>query len=128
MNLFRTEAPICVSPVEVLENGDWREAELRSEGGLILTSVSSQEHDLLLDIHQGFDPGALRGILASLHVKEGDGDDPKTINLLALPAKDQIIRHQDRYYKVTVVVQSSNGSAAVFVKKISMADFLRWTS
>lgn len=125
MNLFKTDRLLTVSPVECLEGGDWRPGSLRTRGGLIITETTDVEHDFLVDLCQGYDPTGLKGIMVSLHVENKNEDDPPEVNLLALPAAGQVIRHQDKYYLVKVVVQSSNGSAAVFVSRLPVSAF--WT-
>ena len=126
MNLFKTDHLITVSPVECLEGGDWQGPRtLKSRGGLILTDTTDKEHDILVDFCQGYDPTGLKGIMVSLHVENKNEDDPPEVNLLARPAAGQVIRHQDKYYLVKVVVQSSNGSAAVFVSRLPVSAF--WT-
>lgn len=122
MNLFRTESSIIVNPVEVLENGDWKQTQLRSTGGMILTDLTENDHDLLVGFHQNYDPDCLKGLVVSLHIKDRTEDDPEKINVLALPNRGQVLRHHDRYYLVKFVVQSSAGSAAVFVDRVRVND------
>ena len=126
MNLFKTDRLISLNQVECLEGGDWRGPRpLRTRGGLIVTDVTDKEHDLMIDFCQGYDPAGLKGIMVSLHVDSPTCDDPPEVNLLTLPVAGQVVRHHDKYYLVKVVVQSSNGSAAIFVDRLPQNTF--WT-
>lgn len=119
MEIFRTESEIAIDPCEKHTGEDWKNVrKVKLPGGLILTGLTEQEHDAILNIMDGLDPLGLRGFVVTLIVNNADEDDPKNINLMFLPQKDQIIRHQDRHYLVIRVLQSTNCSAAVFVRKI----------
>lgn len=124
MKLYRTKTPIEVHSVEVLvDGGDWDQLpSMRSDGGLILTHVTETECDMLKDFQQNYDPTTLRGILIDLHLEDRDDGDPERVNLMALPHKGSVIRHQDRYYLVNVVVQGTNCSAAVFACRLSASE------
>lgn len=123
MNLFRTESSIVVAPAEVLEDGGWKQTQLHSKGGMILTDLTEQDHDLLVNFHQNYDPDCLKGIVITLHVKGQTEEDPEQINVLALPTRGQVLRHHDKYYLVRLVLQSSVGSAAVFAEPVKVSDF-----
>jgi hypothetical protein len=129
MNIFRTESKIQTESGETFHEGKWdRLTPFMTAGGLILTELTDNEFDGVLNLGDSLDPLGLRGYMVALHVENPSEDDPKSVNLAALPAKDQILRHQDRYYLVKVVVQSSSCGIAVYVKRLSrleLSGFLR---
>lgn len=116
MEIYRTtqELEVCG---EVFDAGDWRDTTGRIRGGMILTKLTDVQHDCVLNIAEDMDPLGLRGYLVTLIVKDADENDPKQINLMAIPTIGQIIRHMDRYYYVMRVLQSTNYSVAVFVER-----------
>ena len=127
MEIFRTESEINMLTCEKHEEGEnWQRINnTKVLGGMILTGLSDIEHDNVLNILENLDPFGLRGFMMTLIVEDDDGNiieddnNPKHINLLAMPTKDQIIRHHDQYYVVNKVLQSTSLSMAIFVKRIS---------
>lgn len=119
MDLFRTETLIETERCEKLHDGIWKKiSPLKITGGIILGNVADHEHDKIVNICDDLDPMELRGYSVSLHVENGDKDDPKQIDLVAMPRRGDVIRHQDHYYLVTMILQSTNYSVALFTKRI----------
>jgi hypothetical protein len=122
MDIYRTEAKLVLGRTEKLESGDWRSLpKLELNGGMILSDVSDDEHDKILNIHDFSDPEGLRGIVAALHVENGSTDDPTSVNLALQPQKGQVIRHQDRFYLILLVVQSTSFSVAILAKRVDQS-------
>jgi|APFre7841882654_1041346.scaffolds.fasta_scaffold38242_3 hypothetical protein len=122
MNIYRTETKLILGKTEKLEAGDWTPLlKLELDGGLILSDVSDDEHDKILNIHDFSDPEGLRGIVAALHVENGN-DDPTSVNLALQPQKGQVIRHQDRYYLILLVIQSTSFSVAILAKRVDQSE------
>lgn len=118
MNIFRTHASIQVRPVEVFEDGAWRRTELKSDGGIILTQVTDEEHDRVIDLQMD----GLRGYRASLVLQEPDHYDPTEVDLVGFPAKGQVIRHKERFYLINLVMQDTSFRLTVFVTKVLAGD------
>lgn len=66
----------------------------------------------------------LRGYAVTIHVKDADDGDPSTVFLPIAPVERQIIRHQDRYYIVKHVIQSTGFGVAIVVDRISIESIL----
>lgn len=126
MLVYRTDTEVKAKTGEKLEDDGWKRLSpfgVESSRSIILTDVSDDEHDQIINVKDGLDPLGLRGFMVKLHINERDVGDPDMINLVAIPARDQIIRHQDRYYLVRAVLQSSNFGIAAYVKKITDKEF-----
>lgn len=125
MEIFRTEKDVDLDAVAAREGANWRRISGRFRvptGGFVLTGVTEKEEDRLAEMQTEVDP--LRGIVATLHIiGDKKEEDPTEINLLTLPMRGQALRHRDQYYLVTLVCQSSNFSAAVFAKRITLQEF-----
>ncbi len=91
--------------------------------GLVISDPTDTEWDAILNIRDGLDPSGLRGYMAKLLPDKKDSGDPDFVNLISVPCHGQVIRHQDRYYLVKVVLQSSNCSLAIFCQKLSQNEF-----
>jgi hypothetical protein len=129
VEIFRTEDIIVCKRGEKFERGDWLEQMgIKVREGMILSEVTDEEHDGILNMADGLDPLGLRGFVVSLIIKNPDRDDPKEVNIPAIPVKDQVIRHQDRYYLVKLVVQSTSCGIAAFVTRLDHADLEVLTS
>lgn len=117
MRISRTTVPVEMLEVEVLEGANWHPSQINSKNCLILTDVTDSEHDQLIGI---MNQDELRGIMVSMYVDscKEEGPDPELINLVAIPQKGQVIRHQDQYYQVNMVVLSSSCTAAIFVSRL----------
>ena len=121
MEIFRTQEEIATSTCEVLKEGAWEPlAPLRAVGGMIITNLTDDEHDKILNIRDHADE-QLRGYRAKLILPKEDQekDDPEFVDLVFCPKKGQVIRHQRSYYLVKLVVQSTSYSVAVFAKRIT---------
>lgn len=119
MEIFRTEDVIACKRGEKFQGGDWLEQMgIKVREGMILTQLTDEEHDGVLNIADGLDPLGLRGFVIQLLIDTPDKDDPKEVNVPAVPIKGQVIRHQDRYYLVKLVVQSTSCGIAAFVTKL----------
>lgn len=94
-----------------------------AQKGLVIADPTDGEWDAILNIRDGLDPTGLRGFMARLLPDKKDSGDPDFVNLISVPCNGQVIRHQDRYYLVKVVLQSSNCSLAIFCQKLSQKEF-----
>lgn len=91
--------------------------------GLVISDPTDIERDAIMNIGDGLGSSGLCGFMAKLIPDKKDPDDPDFVNLISVPCHGQIIRHQDRYYLVKVVLQSSNCSLAIFCQKLSQEEF-----
>lgn len=130
MELYRTDERVLLCTAEKLEKGDWRKLKKLDipTGGLFISSMTDLEHDQILNIHDFSDADPLRGIMAVLYVNDTDGNDPEMINLLTIPQLNSTIRHQDRYYEVRNVIQSTSLSVAIVAKRVSVDSVLGHSS
>jgi|AACY02.2.fsa_nt_gi hypothetical protein len=120
VEIFRTEDLIVCESGEKFQGGDWlTQMGIKVREGMILAGVTDEEHDGILNMADGLDPLGLRGYIVQLLIDTPDKDDPKEMNLPAIPVKGQVLRHQDRYYLVKLVVQSTSCGVAAFVAKLS---------
>lgn len=126
MLIYRTDSEVKAKAGEKFEDDRWKQLnpfEVQGPRSLILTDVSDKEHDQVLNVMDGTDPLGLRGFMVKLHVDKKEEGDPDMINLVAIPTRDQILRHQDRYYLVRAVLQSSNFGVAAYAKRINQCEF-----
>jgi hypothetical protein len=109
-----------------VRGGDWRYTAESSFGkGLILTDLTDQEHDQILNVMDGLDPyEGLKGYKARLLLEDKQEDDPAYVNLTFAPSTGQVIRHQDKFFLVRLVVQGSNYGIAVYAERINHDDLL----
>jgi hypothetical protein len=125
MEIYKPNTKLELGPVSVLDGDGWhtRGKIQCCEKGMIITDLSDEEHDMLLNLKDFADPLGLRGIVVTLYVRGGNTEnDPRDINLLVMPPIGSIIRHQDQFYKVTTVLQSTTGSASVYVDRLKAID------
>lgn len=126
MFVYRTDTKVKAKTGERLEEDGWKTFspfDIESPRSLILAGITETEHDQILNVISDVDPDGLRGFMVKLHIDKPEEGDPAMINLVAIPARDQILRHQDRFYLVRGVVQSSNFGVAAYVKKVSRSEF-----
>lgn len=120
MEIFKTKDEIATKTCEHLKDGQWsKQGDLKASGGMILVNVTDVEHDGVLNISDQLDPMGLRGHRAKLVLDDPTGHDPEYIDLIFIPNHGQVIRHQDRYYLVKLVLQSTNYSIAIFATRIT---------
>ena len=126
MDIFRTGSPVALVSAEKFDGADWLKlARVEVSGGLILSNLTDHEHDSIMNIRDFGDPDGLRGIMATLHVENNDKQDPQIVNLISIPERMTIVRHQDRYYQIIQVIQSTNISVALLVRKVNLSDVWR---
>lgn len=120
MEIFKTEDEIATRTCEHLRDGEWKkQGRLKAPGGMILLDVTDTEHDQILNVSDQLDPMGLRGYRAKLVLDDPTEHDPEHLDLVFIPSHGQVIRHQDRYYLVKLVLQSTNYSIAVFAIRIA---------
>lgn len=124
VNIFKA-SDICLSGCQKFAGGDWKEDRIEAKEAWIITDLSDTEHDQILNIHDHLDANTLKGFIISMHIVPGrdkssepDEDDPKQINLAAIPGKGELIRHQDRYYEVLCSIQSTSYGVAIYARKV----------
>jgi hypothetical protein len=112
--------------VEKFQDGEWRCCQPKKlKDAMILCNVSDEEHDQVLDLKDHLD-AMVSGYLVDLIVDNARGDDPKKMNLPIEPVAGQVLRHQDKYYAIDGVVQSTGPGIAVFVHQVLFdADYFR---
>ena len=116
MNLYRAEE-ICIRCCKQFKDGVWEETpQLHAGDAFVITDATDHEHDQILNIQDNLEDN-LKGYLISLHLKDRKEDDPSQICLTTIPVKSQLIRHQDKYYMVELVVQSTSFGIAVYVNR-----------
>lgn len=107
MNVYRLKDKIFAKKCEQFHNGHWKEKSLMANSGIVLTDISDEEHDGILNISDGLDPHGLRGYCITLKVNNSDGKDPMNLDLLVVPKSGMVLENAGRYYMVHHVVQST---------------------
>jgi len=87
------------------------------DGSIVVTQFDDYEHDRILDICDGLEE-SLKGLRANLLISNRKNDDRKFINLTIPPTRGDIIRDQDRYYRIDFVLQSTSYSLSVFCTRV----------
>lgn len=123
MKIFRTDQPIAIDACEHFRHGDWKKIHKPIiRHGMILTEVTDQEHDGILNLSDMLDPLGLRGFEIQLKVRDRDHSDPASLCLMAVPQTGQVLKHEDRYYMVETVIQSTAMEIIAFVKRLGFEE------
>lgn len=118
MRIYRS-CLVSLQQAEQFLDGQWVDGNPEYlKNAMVLSDVSEEEHDEILNIKDHLDT-MMSGYLVDLIVHNSNGDDPKKVNLPMMPCTGQVIRHQDKYYVIDGVLQSTGPGIAVFVRSIA---------
>jgi hypothetical protein len=89
---------------------------------IMVIDPTPSEKDAIKDMEENVN---LRGYSVSLIIKdESENMQKMQMQLHLPPMENQIIRHQDKYYRILTVIQSTSFGIAVVATKVSIEDII----